>query len=111
MRTGAHCFLGILLGAAALLTGQEPSKGQIRLTGCLDERTGPQYVIRSEGELRMLAEISASGNAAEQFAKYLGHRVEVTGTVVSRDSTRDVPQIRVTRIRDLSPTCAPKSEQ
>ena len=110
MRT-AYSLPGLFLTAGAVLMGQESSQTPTRLTGCLDERPGPQYVIRSESELRLLAEIAATGDAAQQFAKYLGHRVEVTGTVVSKDSTRDVPQIRVTRIRDISPTCTAKSEQ
>lgn len=49
------------------------------VTGCLDERPGPSYLLREEGTLKTVADLQAEAFPIEGFAKYLGQKVTVKG--------------------------------
>jgi len=65
----------------------QPSPVRVeRLTGCLDERPGPQYVLRDdEHDLRLVALLEPVGFPVQAFAEYLRLRVVVTGIRASRN--------------------------
>src|SRR6185295_5564632 len=48
-------------------------------SGCLDEEPGPKYVLRSDRELGVLAELEPDGFSVQNFARYLGHKVQLEG--------------------------------
>jgi hypothetical protein len=73
-----------------------------RLTGCLDELPGPQYVLRDARELQVVAVLEPAGFSVQSFAKYLGHRVTVTGRRTSKDG-KSVMSVRA--VRSLATTC------
>ncbi|MEO8368656.1 MAG: hypothetical protein ABI806_05625 [Candidatus Solibacter sp.] len=74
--------------------------GQTRtLQGCLDGKPGPQYVLRGDRELRLIAELLPAGFPTTSFAKYLGHRVEVTRRVTG-ELPRRVSKSRCTMMQD-----------
>src|ERR1035441_3476195 len=57
----------------------------VQLTGCLNEDPGPQYVLRDDKELRLIARLQPDGFPVEAFAKYLGHKITVTGLLSTED--------------------------
>ena len=83
---------------------QTNSAGVERLTGCLDEQTGPQYVLRDQQELRLIALLEPDGFPAQAFAKYLGQEVEVTGSRTTKDGAS---LIKVRSVKRLAKTCTP----
>lgn len=83
----------------------QPSKTAQKLTGCLDERPGPRYVLREERQLQVRAELSPDGFPVQNFARYLGHKVEVSGTLATA-AAGDTPRMQVRSIRSIADTCA-----
>jgi len=73
------------------------------VTGCLDEEAGPQYVIRNPTDLSLLYKLEPNGFPADNFARFLGHKVELTGSEASAD---DTPVLRVQNIKDISEMCS-----
>ncbi|MCC6861530.1 MAG: hypothetical protein IT158_23375 [Bryobacterales bacterium] len=89
--------LCILLGLTAALpaAGEQRKSGNSRvLTGYVDERPGAVYVLRDEVSGREVV-LKAAGFTNQSFAKYLGHRVEARGRVVSGNGA---PRMRVSSI-------------
>jgi len=92
-----------LLVLTATLTSGQPNSGKVEsLTGCLDEQPGPQYILREEKELGLLALLEPVGFPAEDFAKYVGQKVSVTGSRSSKDGS---PLMKVRSIKRLADTC------
>lgn len=83
---------------------QTGSEGVERLTGCLDEQPGPQYVLRDQQELRLIALLEPAGFSAQAFAKYLGQKVVVIGSRTAKDGAS---LIKVRSIKRLARTCTP----
>jgi hypothetical protein len=82
---------------------QSPKAGTA--SGCLDEQAGPQYVLRGETELKLLMFLEPDGFPAENFARYLGHRVEVSGsTAVQGQKT----VMKVKTIKSVAEHCTPQ---
>jgi hypothetical protein len=78
-------------------------KGQMSsLTGCVDEQEG-QWVLVSDQTMSIIADLAADGFPAEGFAKHVGHKVTVRGTVSSSGSR---PLFKVRSIETISETCA-----
>jgi Protein of unknown function (DUF5818) len=106
MRRPVWTFQLLLLVFLALTprsaSGQSNSNKTESMTGCLDEQPGPQYVLRDEKELGLIALLEPVGFPAEDFAKYVGQRVSVTGTRSSKDGT---PLMKVRSIKKLAETC------
>jgi hypothetical protein len=101
-------FAVIGLWTVALLAG-DPSGAHSRqasLTGCLDEKPGPQYVLRGLNELRLIVNLEPEGFPVQSFAKHLGRKVTVQGIL----SSDDPPVMRVKQIQVLPGPCAPASE-
>ena len=95
-------FAAILVGIGICLAVPAAAQPAVTLTGCLDEQAGPQYVLREPHQLRLIALLEPAGFPVQSFAKYLGHRVSVTG---SRTSAAETPLVKVRKIRSLANTC------
>jgi hypothetical protein len=72
------------------------------VTGCLDERPGPSYLLREEGTLKTIAELQPGSYPIEGFAKFLGQKVTVRGRW---EGTGDKPALQVRSIERLSDDC------
>jgi hypothetical protein len=80
------------------------AKGQTAsLTGCLDEQNG-KWVLVNDQTMAVLANLAADGFPTEGFAKYMGHKVNVRGTVSSDASST----FKVREIKTISETCTPR---
>lgn len=102
-------LLGVLFCMAAEVAGQPgrsaptskfvPVAKQF-LTGCIDEQFG-QYILL-DGEMQKIINLQSAGPEKEVFAKYLGHKVEVSGT---RSSGQKTPTFTVTGIEQIADMC------
>lgn len=105
----SQCERGLLFGHLApfsLISVLGKAAGNDRLTGCLDEEPGPQYVLRGDQELRLLAVLEPQGFPVQSFAKYLGQRVRVTGSLSSQ-AGKSIMKVRA--IKKLADFCRPKT--
>src|SRR5690348_10925977 len=92
-----YMWIAVLLLAVA--TAAEPPQKQKKkaaaaqaVTGCMDEK--PEgYVIRSDDALRELAQLEPVGFEKAIFARYVGHKVTVSGQLVT---STDPPTLKVT---------------
>ena len=93
------------LAIAAVLAAapKEKHSRSDQLTGCVDERPGPAYVLLSEDQLQVLARLEPEGFAAQSFARFLGHKVTVTGRL---EKNAAIPTIKVKSIKEISTTCS-----
>lgn len=74
------------------------------MTGCVDEQSG-HYVLVNDRTLVLIANLEANGFPTESFAKHMGHKVTVRGTVSSSGTT---PVFKVSSIETVSESCAPQ---
>jgi len=77
------------------------------LTGCVDEQEGGRYVLIDEKSLVPIANLEAEGFPNEGFAKHLGEKVTVRGTINSSGAR---PVVKVRSIEKLSNSCGGKQE-
>ena len=103
-----NIWILLLLSAAPLARPQERGKKAATeaIIGCLDEKSD-YYVIRSEQVMRELAALEPVGFDKALFAHFVGHKVSVTGELVT---TTNPPTLRVksySNIKDIAETCAP----
>jgi hypothetical protein len=73
------------------------------LTGCVDERDDG-YVLTDPMDLRLLAKLEGDDPEHSSYAKYLGQKVTVTGSLTK---SGEAPSMRVRTIKSVSETCAP----
>jgi hypothetical protein len=76
------------------------------LTGCLDEKVD-YYVIRTDDMLKEIARLDPVGFDKQIFARFVGHRVSISGDV---DTSSQPPILRVlspASIKDISDMCVP----
>jgi hypothetical protein len=119
MRGGLALIIGFSIGpltvihpAAAQQQKQESSKQkkapakttQSSLTGCVDEHDG-QYVLIHDQNRSTIANLEADGFPVEGFAKHLGHKVTVRGTVSPGGTERPVFKVRA--VETVSESCGP----
>jgi hypothetical protein len=86
-------------------TKQQPKKESKSdsMTGCIDEQAG-RYVLTNDRDLALIAILEADGFPTEAFAKHMGHKVTVQGTVIPGDPK---PTFKVRNVVAVSDTCAP----
>jgi len=108
------CALLIVLVIAGVgWTAPKEAKRTFRnqvVTGCLDEKPGV-YVLRSDDVLKEIAQLDPIGFDKQIFARYVGHKVSITGELVS---TTEPPTLRVVspnQIKDVSQMCVPASDK
>jgi len=77
------------------------------LTGCVDEQEGGRYVLIDERNLTPIANLEAEGFPNEGFAKHLGQKVTVRGTI---NSSGPKPVFKVRSIETISGACGNKQQ-
>jgi hypothetical protein len=77
------------------------------LTGCVDEQEGGRYVLIDERNLTPIANLEAEGFPNEGFAKHLGQKVTVRGTINSSGAR---PVIKVRSIETINTACGDKKQ-
>jgi hypothetical protein len=83
---------------------QAPSKAKAEagsMTGCVDQQDG-KYVLVDERNLAPVADLEAEGFPTEGFAKHVGNKVTVRGTV---NSNGPRPLVKVRSIQRVSDGC------
>jgi hypothetical protein len=95
-------ILGVLVCLAVTAQGQTPGQNakttqsanrmkqpvstvQQSLTGCVDEQNG-HYVLR-DVQTSEIVSLQSSGSSDDAFAKYVGHKAQVSGTKASSTFT------------------------
>jgi hypothetical protein len=82
---------------------QAPSKAKAdaSMTGCVDQQDG-KYVLVDDRNLAPVADLEAEGFPTEGFAKHVGNKVTVRGTV---NSNGPRPLVKVRSIQRVSDGC------
>lgn len=97
-------ILAAFMHAAPLQKGQTPRSVKDSLTGCVDERDG-QFVLTNDTNLEPMARLQpASGSAADNFARHMGHKVKVRGKLSQAET---LPVMTVASVETVSQACAP----
>ena len=101
----------MLPSVAVAQTGrtQEEKKAPVKeksesMTGCIDEQEG-HYILIDDRSRDPIASLEAVGFETEGFAKHVGHKVTVRGTVNPGGAH---PLFRVRSIETVSETCGPQ---
>jgi hypothetical protein len=79
------------------------------IVGCVDEKSA-SYVLRTDDSLKELAMLESVGFESTNFARFVGHKVSVSGELIASSA---LPTLRVTsldNIKTISDICAPASE-
>ncbi len=71
------------------------------LTGCIDEQKG-QYVLLDDQMVKM-TNLQTAGSEKEVFAKYVGRKVQVSGTASAEPKGAFI----VDKIEQISASCGP----
>jgi hypothetical protein len=72
------------------------------LTGCLDQR-GETYVLRELGTAGTVSTLKGKVFSDDNFARYVGHKVTVHGTLQKQGQTS---VMLVTKVDDAGPGCS-----
>src|SRR5438270_6351090 len=67
------------------------------LTGCVDEKSS-DYVLRSDDMLKEIAALEPVGFEKTSFARFVGHKVSISGQLVA---TGEPPTLRVTSVDNI----------
>jgi hypothetical protein len=77
------------------------------MTGCVDEKT-EVYILTSDDMLKELAILEAVGFEKTNFARFVGHKVSISGKLVT---TTEPPTMQVSNfdhIKNISDICTPQ---
>ena len=105
----AWALLILLLIMPLTAQSQKQKKSPVKMdtvTGCVDEKTDV-YILRSDDQLRELATLEPVGFDRTNFARFVGHKVAVSGQLIT---TTQPPTIRVSsldHVKNISDICAP----
>jgi hypothetical protein len=83
---------------------KDSKKASDSMTGCVDEQDG-RYVLTNDRDLALIAILEADGFPTEAFAKHMGHKVTVQGTIIPGGTQ---PTFKVRSVAAVSDTCAPQ---
>lgn len=72
-------------------------------TGCIDQKA-ENYVLTGDRELRTIAVLHGDGFDDDNFARDMGHKVTIEGTLAG---DADPKTIRVKKVTKISDSCAP----
>src|SRR5580765_1229199 len=98
------CVLLVWLAIAPLgQTAQnEKSSGKTQvITGCLDEKPGI-YVLRTDSDLKEIAQLEPVGFEKQLFARFVGHRVSVSGTLIESTAPPTLRVSSIGSVKDIS---------
>ena len=106
--------LALLILLALTPLAQPAQKGKKApstvMTACLDEKAD-YYVLRTDDMLKELAVLEPVGFEKQIFARYVGHKVSISGEL---NNSSQPPTLRVTspaHIKDISDMCVPATEK
>lgn len=80
------------------------------ITGCLDEKAD-YYVLRSDNMLSELAALEPVGFEKQFFARFVGHKVSITGELVGSSQPPTLRVANPSHIKDVSDMCMPAAEK
>src|SRR6185436_7361392 len=86
---------------------KKPPAKMDTVTGCVDEKSDV-YILRSDDQLKELATLEPVGFDRTNFARFVGHKVAVSGQLVR---TTEPPTIKVSsldHIKNISDICTPQ---
>ena len=105
----AWALLILLLIMPLTAPGQKQKKSPAKMdtiTGCVDEKSDV-YILRTDDQLKELATLEPVGFDRTNFARFVGHKVAVSGQLVT---STEPPTMRVSsldHIKNISDICAP----
>jgi hypothetical protein len=103
MRVGLIvCLAGCLLAAPAEKKAQKPA--ETTMTGCVDQR-GDNFVLTGDEQLKAIAVLHGDGFPDENFARHMGHKVTVQGTLSSEGEQQVMKVLKITHVSD---SCSPE---
>lgn len=103
MRAGLMiCFAGCLLAAPAEKKVQKPA--ETTMTGCVDQREDV-FVLTGDEQLKAVAVLHGDGFSDDNFARHMGHKVTVQGSLSVSGEQR---VMKVRKITQVSETCSPE---
>lgn len=107
MRYTLALLIALMLAPLAQPAQKEKKAANTQvITACLDEKED-YYVLRSDELLKEVAALEPVGFEKQIFARYVGHKVTITGELVT---TSQPPTLRVkspAHIKDVSDMCVP----
>jgi hypothetical protein len=105
--TYALLLLLVLAPLAQPAQKQKKASATQVMTACLDEKAD-YYVLRADDMLKELAVLEPVGFEKQIFARYVGHKVSISGEL---NNSSQPPTLRVTspaHIKDISDMCVPE---
>jgi hypothetical protein len=87
----------LLVWVAAVLTAADQKDSPATLTGVIDQK-GTEFVLSAEDDMRTRAVLRARGFSPDNFARFVGERVEVRGELRTEGDRR---VLEVKRLDDL----------
>ncbi len=102
----AWVLVGVSVAIAAPQSAKPKPANKTSMTGCVDEHDG-QYILTNDTNLQPTATLQpAAGSPEDNFARHMGHKVTVRGTLSKTDT---LPVITVDSVATVSETCAPST--
>ena len=86
---------------------KESKSASDSMTGCVDEQNG-RYVLTNDTDLALIAILEPDGFPTEAFAKHMGHKVTIRGTVIPGGAQ---PTFKVRSVTAVSDTCTPSQQK
>jgi hypothetical protein len=77
------------------------------MTGCVDEKTDV-YILRTDDMLKELATLEPVGFDRTNFARFVGHKVAVSGQLITSTQPPTMRVSSLDHIKNLSDICAPQ---
>ena len=108
MRYTFALLILLLLAPLAQPAQKEKKAPSTVMTACLDEKAD-YYVLRTDDMLKELAVLEPVGFEKQIFARYVGHKVSISGEL---NNSSQPPTLRVTspaHIKDISDMCVPST--
>jgi hypothetical protein len=99
----------LMIGSGSTVSGQKKKAKPARVektssfTGCIDQK-GESYVLTGDRELHTIAILHGDGFDDDNFAREMGHKVTLEGTL---EGDADPKTIRVKKVTKISDSCAP----
>ena len=103
-------LLALLLILPLAAPAQKQKKSSVKmdtLTGCVDEKTDA-YILRTDDMLKELATLEPVGFDRTSFARFVGHKVSISGQLISSTQPPTMRVSSLDHIKNISDICAPQ---
>lgn len=100
-----HFFVIVVLclAAGAIFAADRKDSSAVTMTGILDQQ-GEDFVLSGEDAMRTKAILRASGFSPDNFARFVGERVEVRGELQTEGDRRILVVKRLEDLRKIDRT-------